>query len=136
MHASVLQTECIHHAQNQYLRVTSLTIGNFACAPGFTLVPGDLDGWGTFCGQKGAEKVSKCSECAAKCLACDGCRSYKCSVKELTCSLNSASKPSADKKNINDAFCVKGLKKRGNACGVIIFMLVFSMDVHFRLLDS
>ena len=104
------------HQQNQYLRVTSLIIGNFTCAAGFTLVPGDVDGWGTLCGQKGAEKVCNCGECAAKCLACDGCRSYKCSVTELTCSLNSASKPSADKNNINDAFCVKGLKQRGGAC--------------------
>ena len=111
----VLRTQCkAINRTNTF--VTSLIIGNFACAAGFTLVPGDVDGWGTLCGQKGAEKVCNCGECAAKCLACDGCRSYKCSVTELTCSLNSASKPSAGKNNINDAFCVKGLKNRGGAC--------------------
>ena len=127
----------MYHEQNQHLRVTSLTIGNFACASGYTLVPGDVDGWGTVCGQSGAEKVSKCAECAAKCLGCDGCRSYKCSVTELKCSLNSASKPAVDKNSVKDAFCVKGLKKRGGACDVIICILVLLMHLKAcRLLMS
>ena len=119
----------MYHEQNQHLRVTSLTIGNFACASGYTLVLGDVDGWGTVCGQSGAEKVSKCAECAAKCLGCDGCRSYKCSVTELKCSLNSASKQSVDKNNINDAFCVKGLN-RTRTCDAIICILLLHMNYY------
>ena len=93
------------------LHAIPLTIGNLACAAGFTLVPGDVAGWGTVCNQGGGDKVSKCDDCAAKCSACDGCRSYECSATELKCSLNIESKPSTAQNNKDYAFCVKGLKE-------------------------
>ena len=71
------------------------------------MVPGDVAGWGKLCGQGGGQKVSSCSECAAKCLGCDACGSYECSGTELKCNLNKQSKPTSRYIHRDYAFCVK-----------------------------
>ena len=130
LHASSMRSDHSAYVMNRTeCFMPSLTIGNLACAAGFNLVPGDVAGSGTLCNQGGGEEVSECADCAAKCLACDGCRSYECSVTQLKCNLNTEPKPSTDKNNIDYAFCERGRKQRGGTFCVVLCMRAVLMNL-------
>lgn len=83
------------------------------CAPGFTLMKGDIGGWGRVGGRGAGQKVPNCGQCASFCMNQRGnCNSYECSPTELRCNLNRGGRPTTSKNYKDYAFCSRGGGRR------------------------
>jgi len=83
--------------------LTRVSYGQGDCPTGYTLMKGDIVGWGDI---EGEMSVSSRQECADKCNANSKCLSFEHSNTEKLCNLNDKAKPTVPQHK-DYAFCSK-----------------------------
>jgi len=83
--------------------LTQVSYGEGDCPAGYTLIKGDIVGWGQI---EGEMSVSSRQECADKCNANPHCGSFEHSNTEKLCNINAQAKPTVPQHK-DYAFCSK-----------------------------